>query len=102
MGEGMCAAAMPPTRLYVNQSRGTGGLGGVSDADVVEEVNEFEILDLDRICSVDSVRILLEYFQERKESTMVLQSKMKCKRLAFSYLSHTIFGSWREGECCLL
>jgi hypothetical protein len=55
----MCAAAMPPTRLYANQSRGTGGLGGVSDADVVEEVNEFEILDLDRICSVDSVRILL-------------------------------------------
>jgi hypothetical protein len=31
----------------VNQSRGTEGLGGVSDADVAEEVNEVEILDLD-------------------------------------------------------
>jgi hypothetical protein len=36
----------------------------VPDADFIEEVHEFEILDLDRICHVDSVRILLEYFQE--------------------------------------
>jgi hypothetical protein len=93
MGEGKRSSFKTATHEVVCPPRGTEGFGEVPDADFSQAPSkklmnskfstDHEFSTDTAYCHVDSVRILLEYFQERQGR---IDHGASVERLAFSYL----------------